>query len=61
MTEEQSRAEAVRQLISKDLLFDRRQTADYLAISSFEREEVEVMIAESEEFVGQMKRILTRS
>ncbi|MGA7616851.1 MAG: hypothetical protein WBX15_16895 [Thermoanaerobaculia bacterium] len=44
-----------------DLLFDRRQAADYLALSSFEREEVELLVAESEQFVRRIKRLLTDS
>jgi uncharacterized protein (UPF0332 family) len=44
-----------------DHLFDSRQSADYLALSTFEREEVEVMITESKHFVEQMKRLLLAS
>lgn len=41
-----------------DRVFENRQSADYTAMHNFEKEQVEEMVAESEDFIKQMERLL---
>ena len=41
-----------------DRAFENRQSADYLAMWSFEHDQVETMIEEAEGFVNEMERLL---
>ena len=43
-----------------DRAFENRHSADYLAMSAFEREQVDELIEESEGFVQEMTRLLDR-
>jgi uncharacterized protein (UPF0332 family) len=44
-----------------DRIFENRQSADYVALWDFEREQVEQMIQEAEGFVLQMERLLNEA